>query len=101
MDHWRAFQVLGFIVIETTLVMMFFSIGCNTQVENTPAINISSGNSRSLYWRIRSISNKVRSSNWVYDQTFKSVFTLDNNTITTINPNDENPSSITNSIIFY
>ena len=38
------------------------------------------------------------SSNWVDDKTFKSVFTLDNNTVTIISLKDENPLSIKNSM---
>ena len=44
------------------------------------------------------MSNKGTISYLVDDKIFKSVFTLDNNTVTTINPNDENLLSMKNSM---
>ena len=45
--------------------------------------------------------NKGISSNWVDDKRLKSVFTLDNNTVTIINLKDENLLSIKNSMKFF
>ena len=64
-------------------------------------MSVSLGSSRSLYWRRMSMSNKGTNSNWVDDKTFRSVFTLYNNAVTIINPNNKHPLSIKNSMRYY
>ena len=66
-----------------------FSITRNCQVENTPTVVFSLGNARDLNWRRRFLKKNV----WVSDNSWGASYCIGNNTITIINPKDENPLS--------
>ena len=61
----------------------------NSQVENTPAVIYSIGDTRVLNWGKRNIVK----SKWSTDLTFSESYDIDSDTITIINQLDENPCS--------
>ena len=63
--------------------------GANSQVENTPAVIYSIGDTRVLNWKKRNIVK----SKWSNDSTFSESYDIDSDTITIINQLDENPCS--------
>ena len=69
----------------------------NSQIENTPAVIYSIGDSRNLHWKLRKIGyNKSGRKIWIDSTCPKMCYRLGSDTITVINPNDENPCSINN-----
>ena len=62
-----------------------------SQVENTPSVIYSVGDSCNLYWKRRKIGlSNTGHSKWTYDTSFNSCYSLDSDTITIVNPLDEN-----------
>ena len=59
----------------------------NSQVENTPAVIYSLGDDRVLNYKKRRMVN----GKWLDDASFSTSFTLSNDTVTIINPKDEDP----------
>ena len=71
-----------------------FDSSANSQVINTPTVIYSLGDSRFLNWRRRTLSNHNNVRNhWIDDDTFSESFKLDRDTITIVNPLDEDPLS--------
>ena len=61
----------------------------NSQVENTPAVIYSLGDNRVLHWgEIRLLNGK-----WCLDPSFSTSYILNSDTVTIINPLDEDPFS--------
>ena len=66
----------------------------NSQVENTPDVIYSIGYTRKLNWKSRHISRSLNGRNvWVDNTNERLSFSLDSDTVTIINPLDENPLS--------
>ena len=74
----------------------------NIQINNTPAVIYSLSNSRQLNWKRRHITNIPSKINktitkwrntWVEDSSWSNKFDIDSNTVTIINPLDEDPLS--------
>ena len=71
-----------------------FVSSANSQVINTPTVIYSLGDSRVLNWHRRTLSNDNTVRNhWINDDTFSESFNLDRDTITIVNPLDEDPLS--------
>ena len=69
----------------------------NSQVENIPALIYSLGNSRTLKWKSRHISkSSIGRSIWKDDTDSTHIFSLGSDTVTIINPLDENPLNVNN-----
>ena len=69
-----------------------FLTSLNSQLDNIPAVIYSIGDSRSLHWKGREIRlSNTGHSKWIDDSSFKSCYNLDSDTITIVNPLDENP----------
>ena len=69
----------------------------NSQVENTPAVIYSLGDTRCLRWKVRRIGLSQSGRNvWENSMCTKMVFKLGSDTLTIINPHDENPHSAKN-----
>ena len=69
----------------------------NSQVENTPALIYSLGNTRTLKRKSRHISkSSTGRSIWKNDKDRTQTFCLGSDTVTIINPLDENPLSVNN-----
>ena len=74
-----------------------FTKNANSQVDNTPAVIYTLGDSRILKWRKRTTKQIIgRRKQWVIDDKFKASFTLDSDSVCVVNPLDENPSGKTN-----
>ena len=69
----------------------------NSQAENTPAVIYSLGDTRELNWRqrVQSVSKSGRKK-WITTNNCNVVFALASDTLTIINPLDENPKSLKN-----
>ena len=66
----------------------------NSQVENTPAVIYSVGDSRNLHWKVRKVGISTSGRKiWMDSKCSKMVFKLGSDTMTVINPMDENPCS--------
>ena len=71
-----------------------FVTSSNSQVENTPSVIYSIGENFNLHWKRRKIGlSNTRHSKWIDDPSFKSCYSLDSDTITILNPLDENSLS--------
>ena len=70
----------------------------NTQVENTPAVIYSIGDTRELHWKVRKTAlSKSGRKVWKMLQSDEMSFKLGPDTLTLIHPDDENPGSPKNS----
>ena len=69
----------------------------NSQVENTPAVIYSVGDTRYLHWKVRKMGFSASGRNiWENATSSKMSFKLGSDTLTIINPDDENPRSSKN-----
>jgi len=69
-----------------------FTQNSNTQVKNTPAVIVSLGTSRVLNWERRYLKRGPNGRNrWVVDDLWGEQYLIEQNTVTIVNPNDEDP----------
>ena len=82
-----------------------FDYARNSQEDNTPTVVLSLGDTRCLKWKRRHLvpkfcNNKIRKQKvlnvWHDDLTWDTMYQLEHNTVTVINPGDENPRSVKN-----
>ena len=85
-----------------------FTYQRNSQEVNTPTVVLSLGDSRTLHWKRRHLIPKLRNSKcgntkvsnvWHDDPSWEGKFQLDHNTVTVINPGDEDPRSEKNDLM--
>ena len=66
-----------------------FTTNANSQVENTPTVIYSLGDSRTLKWRKGYAKQMNRThKRWVNDENYKVLFTLDSDSVCVFNPLD-------------
>ena len=84
-----------------------FDYARNSQQVNTPTVVLSLGDTRSLKWKRRHLLPKLQDTKvckgntvnvWQEDSSWDAEFELNHNTVTVINPGDENPRSMKNEL---